>query len=112
MMKSKNDQSNTQPLVKNIDKKAFIYVESLISLGLFLSMVFLLVSGQSQQLRILRKSEENLHMYREQFHQLNAVQNGTSIVNGISINLTQGELVDTRGDRTIQYEIKEIIQIK
>lgn len=81
-------------------------VESLIGIFLIGSMVVLLVANQQIQIRKLVESEASLSQSREQFHQLNAVQFGASIHEGISIDLAKGALEDYRYDKVEKFKIQ------
>lgn len=81
-------------------------VESLIGIFLIGSMVVLLVANQQIQIRKLFESEASLSQSREQFHQLNAVQFGASIHEGISIDLAKGVLEDYRYDKVEKFKIQ------
>ncbi len=81
-------------------------VESLIGIFLIGSMVVLLVANQQIQIRKLVESEASLSQSREQFHQLNAVQFGASIHEGISIDLAKGVLEDYRYDKAEKFKIQ------
>lgn len=81
-------------------------VESLIGIFLIGSMVVLLVANQQIQIRKLVESEASLDQSREQFHQLNAVQFGASIHEGISIDLAKGVLEDHRYGKVEKFKIQ------
>lgn len=86
------------------DKKGFMLVESLIGLFLIGSMVLLLIANQYVQLEKLRLSEMQLSNSREQFHQLNAVQFGASVHQGIEIDLSEGRLEDQRNGQVTIFK--------
>ncbi|MFV8804835.1 hypothetical protein ACNMZ4_01125 [Aerococcus urinaeequi] len=88
-------------------KQGFMFIESIIGLSLIGAMVFLLVINQQMQLENLRRSERALGQSREQFHQLNAVQFGASIHEGIEINLEKGKLEDQRDGHFTEFKIQE-----
>lgn len=88
-------------------KHGFMLIESIIGLSLMGAMVLLLVINQQMQLENLRRSERTLSQGREQFHQLNAIQFGASIHEGIEINLEEGKLEDRRNGHFTEFKIQE-----
>lgn len=95
------------PLKRLEHKRGFMLVESLIGLFLIGSMVLLLVANQQMQIKQLRQSETALSQSREQFHQLNAVQFGASIHEGIEIYLSEGKLEDRRDGQSTVFKLQE-----
>ena len=89
------------------EKQGFMFIESIIGLSLMGAMVFLLVMNQQMQVENLRRSEMALSRSREQFHQLNAIQFGASIHEGIEINLDKGILEDQRDGHFTEFKIQE-----
>lgn len=88
-------------------KQGFMFIESIIGLSLIGAMIYLLVINQQVQLENLRRSEMALSQSRGQFHQLNAVQFGASIHEGIEINLEKGKLEDQRDGHFTEFKIQE-----
>ncbi|WP_257994114.1 type II secretion system protein [Aerococcus viridans] len=101
----KNEYIRSQH-TNNKYKRGFMLVESLIGIYLIGMMVVLLVANQQIQIQKLGESEAALARSREQFHQLNAVQFGASIHEGISIDLARGMLEDQRYDKVEIFKIQ------